>query len=224
MSNPAVSIYRNRLAHRVALLSAALCSLLLLSVAAVSLRRGEQLRYSPVWMPVPGSRSGHMQALSAPALGATAWLTDTEVTVLQRVAAQLSCPGDILVDGTVYHLTCVVAAGHSLTVRMQRFATVVEARAAFDTMRGGRPVRPFHCYPSYSWTYDQPVGDLPMRHRIHSWQAERWLVHSEAFDDTGYLVAPEPLHVSELVQGAAVEQSLLPARPCAIQLPALLRP
>ena len=222
MSNPAIAIGSKGLT-RTALVGVALFLLVLLSAAARVLPTHSQGDRLPAQVPAPGSYPGSAGALGAPALASTSRLTDTEVLVLQQVAAQLSCSDDILVDGTIYHLTCLVAAGHSITVRIQRFASAVEARAAFDTMRAERPLQPFHCYPSYSWTYDQPVGDLPMRHRIQSWQADRWYIHSEAFDDTGYPIAPAPLYVSELVHVAAGEQPLFPPLPCALYLPCMRR-
>jgi hypothetical protein len=150
----------------------------------------------------------------SPALTSAAVVTATEVIVLEQVAGQLGCPADISIEETRYSLNCVVAAGHSITARIERFPSAVEAQFAFDAARAGLPLHYFRCHPSYSRTYDQPVGDLPMRHRIHSWNADLWVTTIDAFDDTGYLIAPAPLDVSLLVHQAATEHGLLPVQPC----------
>ena len=180
------------------------------------------------WVLVPAAHAGAAPAVGAPAYASiftsAALVTDTEVIVLRQVAQELSCPPEIQVDGAAYILTCVVAMGHSTTVRVQRFPGALEARAAFDSARGDRPLQYFHCYPSCSWQYDESPTGLVMRHRIQSWLVQRWLVHIEAFDDTGYLIAPAPPHVSELVYQAATERELFPPQPClGIWLPCVLR-
>jgi hypothetical protein len=49
---------------------------------------------------------------------------------------------------------------------------------------------------------------MPMRHRYHVWQAERWLVTVHSFDDTHYAIAPVPLDVSNIVYRLALENGL----------------
>jgi hypothetical protein len=107
----------------------------------------------------------------------------------------------------------MVAAGHNIGVRIQRFLSQAEAQIAFDAVRQGKPIQEFHGYPAYEWQYDERPDEsmLPMRHRSHGWQADRWLIVVKAFDDTHFVIAPAPLAVSEAVYQAARAYSLFPA-------------
>jgi hypothetical protein len=117
---------------------------------------------------------------------------------------------ELSVEGTAYRLTCVVAAGHSVDVRIQRFASPDGAQDAFEAAREEHPVHDFYGYPAAAWQRDARPDNpgMPMRHRYQIWQAERWLVTVHSFDDTHFALAPAPLDVSAAVHQAASEMGL----------------
>lgn len=142
-------------------------------------------------------------------------VTDTEMLILQQAAQELGCsPHNIMfgephvwLDGTTSSFShgCTAAAGHGTSMRIKRFSGQADAQTAFDAKREGNPTHRFHDYPAYEWQYDErpDTPAFPMRHRGHCWQAERWLVVVEAFDDTHYAIAPDPLKVSKTIYQAA---------------------
>lgn len=129
-----------------------------------------------------------------------------ELEVLQRAGEAVHCPGEAVANGARYRFTCVQATSHSLDAVIERFAGEAEARAAFDAARAGRALECFQGRAAYSWQYDeQPdIPAFPMRHRGHAWQAWRWLVTVQTFDDTHFEIAPEPEQVSQAIYEAAV--------------------
>jgi hypothetical protein len=200
-----------------------LATLVLLSAIAARALASDGPRYPPAWKPgsgacpAPGGASaGGQTPAGLSTLSSAAVITDTEWIVLEQVAGDLGCAGDIWQQETRYTLSCMVAAGHSITVRIQRFASAVDALAAFDAARGGRPLQRFRCYPSCAWQYDESPTGLVMRHRIKTWPADRWLTYIDAFDDTGYPIAPAPAHVAELVDQAARDNGLFAGQPCTV--------
>ncbi len=143
--------------------------------------------------------------------------TDKEALVLEQAAQAVRCFPDqyeIAIEDAIYHLVCVVAAGHSVDVQIQRLPGSVEARALFDVMREGNPVHCFSGALAYEWQFDERPDDsaLPMRHQGHAWQIESWLIVAHTFDDTGYTLAPKPLLVSEAVYQAATMNGLFPVQ------------
>ena len=169
-------------------------------------------------IPSPPTSSSSPVPLPAITPTVTTVLTDTEVLVLQEAIRATQCsaipnPGHVSVEGSTYRFDCMVAAGHNVEVRIQRFLSQAEAQIAFDSVRQGKPIQEFHGYPAYEWQYDERPDDsmLPMRHRSHGWQADRWLIVVKAFDDTHFAIAPAPLAVSEAVYQAARAYSLFPA-------------
>ena len=153
---------------------------------------------------------------------ATLAFTQTEMLVLQQVAQRvccgysLPCNQQFYARETHYSFGCWAAAGHSASVEIQRLRDEAEAHAAFETARGNNPVERFHGNPAATWQYDQNPDNpgFPMRHRQHAWQVDRWLIIVSAFDDTHYVLAPEPAEVSEIVFQEAVARCLFSGPPC----------
>ena len=117
---------------------------------------------------------------------------------------------ELVAEGNTYRLACVVAAGHSVDIRIQRFQSRDEAQDAFEAAREGHPIQGFYEVQATAWHRDERPDNpaMPMRHRYHLWQAERWLVTVHSFDDTHFAIAPAPRDVSEVVYQAALEKGL----------------
>jgi hypothetical protein len=145
------------------------------------------------------------------------------MVVLRQAAQELNCspypdifgaPGVSSKDGVhIYHYGCTAATGHGTAIRIQRYANQADAQTAFETKRESRSIQPFHGYSACEWKFDENADNpqFPMRHRFHVWLADRWLVVVEAFDDTHFAIAPEPVDVSEAVYRAARTGGLFPA-------------
>ncbi len=144
--------------------------------------------------------------------------TETEMLVLQRVADALCCGSGLVcnqhyfIKDTFYGFACFVAGGHYTGIQIQRFPSEAQAGAAFDALRKDNPIQRFHGYQAVVWQYDQNPDNrgFPMRHRHHAWQADRWLIDSSSFDDTHYVIAPDPQSVSEIVYREAKTRCLFP--------------
>jgi hypothetical protein len=92
---------------------------------------------------------------------------------------------------------------------MERLAGPVEARAALDTARGDNPLQEFHGFAASVWQEQHPsFPDERNEYRVWAWQAGRWLIEVRAFDDTPYLIAPDPETVSEAIYQVATERGL----------------
>lgn len=150
------------------------------------------------------------RAVLAPAAGTVP--EGAELKVLKQAGEAVHCPGQSTAEGARYRLTCAPAAGHSLNAIVERFACEADARAAFDVARAGRSLQCFQGRAAYAWQYDEQPGNvaLPMRHRGHAWQAGRWLVTVQAFDDTPYAVVPAPEQVSRAIYEAAAAAGFFP--------------
>lgn len=142
---------------------------------------------------------------------------DKEEIVLQHTV-EFICPSsdEPLVSqsfsmGVVYSIFCALSPGHSTVVRMERFRSQDEAKADFDNVRGGHPVQDFHGYLLSVWYEDHPsLADRNDEYCIWLWQPDRWLIKVSAFDDTDYLIAPDPSTVSEAIYRFATELNLFP--------------
>lgn len=218
--------------QQVVVFSAVLVALVVVSTIATGIFESDHLQSPLAWTPSSvshdtrkGVPTDTLTPAYPPAFTRVSVITDTEVKILQQVARELRCPSDISVHGATYSFSCMPATGHSINVGMERFTSPAEALAAFDMARGEKPLQYFRCYPSYSWQYDENHSTwLPMTHRIYSWQADRWLIYIGTFDDTGYRIAPPPLHVSDLICQAADGQDLFSVHLCeVIYLPYIVR-
>lgn len=139
---------------------------------------------------------------------------DLEMLVIQQVASEV-CPVNnpggeptFADSGTVYSFSCPVAAGHGIGARITRFPGQTEAQVAFK--QNHDLSQEFHGCPAFEEQYDERTepNQLPMRHRNHSWQVDRWLVEASAFDDTG-LALVGVLAVSEQIYQAAIAYGLI---------------
>jgi hypothetical protein len=134
-------------------------------------------------------------------------VTDTEIVVLQQAAYDVGCFPEIVHTGdTIYWFGCAVAAGHSSDAQIERFADIETAQTVFAARQGTLLLEPFHCYPAYRWEYEQEP--IPRRQAWHSWLAERWIITTHSWDDTGIRVAPAPIVVSGAVYRAAIRNGL----------------
>jgi hypothetical protein len=187
------------------------CLVLVIGIAVVV--RPVALRATPT--PIPAASRLPARSITPTA---TPVFTQTEMLVLLQVAQRVCCKSSypcgrgLYARETGYSLSCWVAAGHSSSVEIQRFPDRAAAHAAFEKARGNNPVERFHSYPATAWQYDEnpTPGGLPMRHRQHAWQADRWLIIAGAFDDTHFAIAPEPKEVSEIVYQEAAARCLFP--------------
>ena len=138
---------------------------------------------------------------------------DVAIVVL-RATAELICPhldapGELEFATTGYGFHCATAAGHGTNVRLEEFGSEAEAQAAFNAGREENSVEEFHGFPLSVRGEDNP--SLPggrEEYRIWHWTAGRWVVEIRAFDDTPYLVAPNPEGVSEVLYQMGIEHGL----------------
>jgi hypothetical protein len=154
---------------------------------------------------------------------ASPMLTDTEMVILQQTTEELNCaphvrvfgrPG-VSIEGDVhtYYRGCTAAAGHGTAIRIQRYPRATDAKAAFKAKCEDQSLQPFHGFQACEWQFDERPENpqMPLRHRYQAWVADRWLVIVEAFDDTHFVIAPEPEEVSEAVYQAAQAAGLFSA-------------
>lgn len=133
--------------------------------------------------------------------------------VLQKVADSI-CPGipqccQFFAEETVYGLQCSPAAGHYTVATLHWFSNKSDAQAAFEARREGRTVTEFHSFPLLIWDEDHPSFPGGQKeYRIWFWQAQQWLIHVQAFDDTHFIIAPDPGRVSESIYQAGTEYGL----------------
>ena len=136
------------------------------------------------------------------------------MAVLQAVA-QTACqapsgaPPQVTAEGATYTLACVFAAGHSTSVRIQRFGSAGEAQAAFRDATKDHPTQDFHGQVAATWE-EQAFETPTAKRRLFVWQIDRWFCRVESFDDTAYPMALEPGKVAEVVYQAAMQQGLWP--------------
>jgi hypothetical protein len=108
-------------------------------------------------------------------------------------------------------LICYPATGHSLAVTIQRSAGSAEALAELESVAPEGPVHEIEGFPSSGWQEDHPSfpgGREEVRVRLL--QAGPWLIRIESFDDTHFLIAPDPRQVSVAVVRAVKERGLPP--------------
>lgn len=141
----------------------------------------------------------------------TSPLTDTEVSVLQQVLANLECfdPTQVSIWNTSYNFTCWVGTVHLTDVSITRYNTPTEADAAFVAIHGDA-TESFGCYPANTWMYYDDPEHFADLHRKHLWVANKWLIFVHSFDEYVFANAYEPRVISQLVMQAAQWQ-LFPA-------------
>jgi hypothetical protein len=143
-----------------------------------------------------------------------------EVVLLHRIA-ELVCPypdrpeedyydRDFITGGPDYCFMCVQATGHRVTVVIQRYADAAAARAQFEAEGPPGPVDELHGRLTASWEEDHPSfpGGRP-EYRVWLMQVSAWLVHISSFDDTHFIIAPDPGKVADQVLQAMMELGVL---------------
>jgi hypothetical protein len=114
-------------------------------------------------------------------------------------------------DDPAYTLVCYPAAGHSLTVTIRRFAGPAEALAEFASAAGPGPALDVQGFPASDWQEHHPSFPGGRKEiRVRLLQAGPWLIRIESFDDTHFLIAPDPREVSLAVIQAVKEHGFLP--------------
>jgi len=177
--------------------------------------------------PTPPSTAGvSLTVTSSPAPGPqatnmllpTAKLEETApaeaLAVMQTIAGICTCQmgecGQVVVEGDLsYSFSCPISAGHAVRVTMTHFATVSDARAAFDEARSGMSVECFHGYPAAYERHEE--GSLPWTVDQHYWQAGRWFISTTSRNDTHYTYA---LSTSEAIYKSALPQRIFPPGTC----------
>ncbi|MBN1440640.1 MAG: hypothetical protein JW929_14625 [Anaerolineales bacterium] len=104
---------------------------------------------------------------------------------------------------------CQAAAGHSLEIKLRWFEKEEEAVDSFDVRRGQNQTSDFHGFLLVILEEDDysfPGGRK--EHRVWAWQAGRWLVEVNAFDETTTRIAPDPGEASEEVYTAGLRYAL----------------
>jgi hypothetical protein len=140
-------------------------------------------------------------------------------TVLQKVAV-LVCPDypdpdnpdfyrDFSATDTTYSFQCRPATGHSTTATLRWFSNQSEALAAFEARREGNTVAEFYGLPLSAWDEDYPSFPGGRKeYRVWLWQTQQWLIEVRAFDDTHYIIAPDPETVSEAIYQVGLDHRL----------------
>jgi hypothetical protein len=109
-------------------------------------------------------------------------------------------------DDPTYTFVCYPAAGHSLTVTFRRFLEPAEAMAEFQSAGARGLPQEVQGFPALDWQEQHPSfpgGRLEVRVRLL--QAGPWLIRIESFDDTHFLIAPDPREASVTVVQAVKE-------------------
>jgi hypothetical protein len=138
--------------------------------------------------------------------------------LLREIAARL-CPspddGRVIdyytTEGGDYSFVCYPATGHSVTVSLQRFADAASAEAGFRATPGLGVVEEIEGFPVSDWEEQHP--SFPggrAEYRVRLLQVGQWLVRIRSFDDTHFLIAPEPREASVTVLQVFRESGLLP--------------
>jgi hypothetical protein len=115
-------------------------------------------------------------------------------------------------EGGAYSFVCYPAMGHSVTVTLQRFADPAGAEAGFGSAPGLGPVKELQGFPVSDWEEQHlsfPGGRAEIRVRLL--QVGRWLIGIRSFDDTHFLIAPDPQEASIAILEVVREHGLVPA-------------
>jgi hypothetical protein len=186
----------------------------------IALRRGKSMIKNAViffvaiglWIAGCSSRAATKQTANASIPAAEAVLKQ----VSESVCPLPKDPGQADPFMRSYHsaaaeasFSCAPAAGHSVDATLRLFASADGARGEFEAERKEHGAVDFHGYPMVD--YEEDSSDLPggrNEYRIRFWQAGVWLIEVRAFDDTAYLMAPDPADVSEAIYQAGVKAGM----------------
>lgn len=109
----------------------------------------------------------------------------------------------------MYTFVCYPATGHSITVSMRRFADPAEAQAQFESASALGPAEKLHSFPVSDWLEQHP--SFPggrYEYRVRLLQVGQWLIRVQSFDDTHFLIAPEPRDASYTILQVIQEHGL----------------
>jgi hypothetical protein len=142
--------------------------------------------------------------------------TELEQAVLQQVATSI-CPAQpgsstnspkVGRQGSTFTLTCILAAGHSTDVTIERAVNLTTAQKMFSNATQGQLHFYFHIFPATQWDEQRATGGQKDRYFI--WQPYRWLIRIHSFDDTPSATALEPTQVAEAMYQAAQQIGMFP--------------
>jgi len=171
---------------------------------------------------LPGATPTFPPASATAAGGTTPSFTPTPTpagveAVLQGVIedeCSINGPGptfetaDATEDG--YRLFCLPSPGHQTEAELVRYADGAAASAAFATASAAGETRAFHDLPAVYWERpffeDTPPGGGA--HRYLVWQLGCWVITVHSADDTHFLVAPQPIALSDAILTDAREPLL----------------
>lgn len=173
----------------------------------------------------PSSTPRHAPTATAEPVSGPA-LTPTSPTVeemlLQKIAERI-CPSPQKPDeidpyeryfntgDRVAIFTCYPAAGHSITVTIRPFADPRKAQAGFEAARAPGSVEEVDGFPTSDWQEHHP--SFPggrFEYRVRLLRAGAWLIEVRSFDDTHFLIAPDPREASEAILQVVREYGLQP--------------
>ena len=147
----------------------------------------------------------------------------TEDRLLQQIAERI-CPYPSRADAIdpyeryfrtgerIHIFTCYPAAGHSITVTVRRFGDAAEAQAEFESAPAPGPASEPHGIPTSDWLEQHP--SFPggrFEYRVRLLRTGPFLIEIRSFDDTHFLIAPEPREVSDAVLQMVREHELQPS-------------
>ena len=108
--------------------------------------------------------------------------------------------------------TCYPAAGHSITVTVRRFGDAAEAQAVFESAPVPGPASEPHGIPTSDWLEQHPSSPGGrFEYRVRLLRTGPFLIEIRSFDDTHFLIAPEPREVSDAVLQMVREHELQPS-------------
>jgi hypothetical protein len=120
--------------------------------------------------------------------------------IAERLCPFPDTPGAIdyyTTEGGAYSFVCYPATGHSVTVTLQRFPDPAGAEVGFQAAPGIGPIEELDGFPVTDWQEQHP--SFPggrAEYRLRLMQVGQWLIGIRSFDDTHFLIAPDPHEAS----------------------------
>jgi len=117
-------------------------------------------------------------------------LPSLEASIIYEDAYSTGCMEEIAFDFQIVagdgwgSYDCAVTPGHSFGTSLSRADSPTAAMATFNSIRGDRALKEFHCRSAYSWS-ERPDGG-PFTYSGHGWTTAWWVNISHAADDTPY--------------------------------------
>lgn len=98
-----------------------------------------------------------------------------------------------IIEDRTYSFICYPSMDHSITVTIRRFADPARAEAGFRSAPELGPAKELHSFPVSDWQEQHP--SFPggrYEYRVRLLQVGQWLIWIRSFDDTHFLIAPDP--------------------------------